>query len=166
MLSDESDKRTVHLLPPASKDNKDWYGSMRAANALSIPNAYRAPANSNGSIITPTEEEVRHYSNTFIGPHARPSILAAVASSTSGKKLRKGKKSKNKVKNYNWKLNRYGAILVDAQGRRRFGKIIAEDLDKWAELNGFKIERSFKMTGMIDPEKERTEITNPDGGVD
>ena len=55
---------------------------------------------------------------------------------------------------------RYGAIVVK-DNQRFFGKIITEGtIDEWAKENGYTVERSFRIDGHVNPEREKTELTD------
>ena len=53
---------------------------------------------------------------------------------------------------------RYVGIFVK-DGLKYFGKIIITvDLEQWAKVNNYSIERYFRIYRPVDPEKEQTEF--------
>jgi hypothetical protein len=141
------DKKPIALLLPArtSVSFSEWQDKLRKASRISP--TISDPDNDN-RIIIPTPEEVRNVTSGFIGPKSKRRRLGVVA----------GMHSSTPSKPY---LKRYGALLIDKDGRRRAGKIITEmEIEDWAKKNEYTVVRSFRLFGIINPEKEHTEIAD------
>lgn len=143
------ERKPIALLPPARFSPSiqlNWQEALRKASEL-------PPSANDGRIIIPTQDEYRQATRGFIGPQEDMSKKKRRLRITAGIGNVVTKPTQPTHK-------RFIVKLKDTAGKERVGKVITTvDIEEWAQKNGYRILRSFRIFTFVNPEREHTELT-------